>query len=185
MLLRSSVPLPPLSFSLRFSPSLHHPPGSNQLKGKELGSQPATKTHRCLLLPRQVMEQHGAAMNCKGQQVLTQQAAQPCVPRNRIREREGGREVLSGQILVLQEDQLSWGEEGVLVKEKDTFTCNHSPKTATLLYYNTWYYNVIKNLVPLSITAGCLQNKDSIQSAHHSHPSTGVLMRARFSLFVE
>lgn len=68
-----------------------------------------------------------------------QHAAQHSVLKNRIRER-----VLSRQILALQWYQLNKGEERVLGKEKETFTCNHNLKTATLLYYSTWYCNVIK-----------------------------------------
>lgn len=60
-----------------------------------------------------------------------------------------GIEVLSGQIVVLSNINSAGEKVEVLRKEREV---QLNPKS--LLYHKTQYYNLIKNVVPLSITAG-------------------------------
>lgn len=151
----------PLSFPLHFSPSLQHPLAPASSNGKNQSPNP----HQTLQMSPSAQKRDGTASGSHELQRpgCPQHAAQCSVLRNRIRER-----VLSRQILALQWHQLNKGEERVLGKEKETFISNHNLKTATLLYYSTWYCNIIKKSSAIVYHWGMLYRKKIQYNQHNT-----------------
>lgn len=105
----------PSSFLLFFSVCLHQP----------LLQQVQRERARILPDQAQIGAQKRDRAGWDSHELQRPRGTQHCLLRNRIQQ---GREVLSGQSLVLQWDQLSWGEVAVLRKEKDPIISNRRPK---------------------------------------------------------